>query len=118
MLGDREHDLAPVFVSVHVVYLLERFVHVRNRGDQRRSLPDRSANRFPVEWVSPAVLFVPGTPCLLQNIQEVNRSLVMLLLLSNLGEQGESHCVMRIGDWKALRFPKQRSGRGNEGLTK
>ena len=56
MLRGRAHDVAPFFLAVDLVNLLERFIHIGNGRDQGRVLPDCAADRLPVERVTPAVV--------------------------------------------------------------
>src|ERR1700692_4760607 len=118
MLRDRLHYLAPFGVLINLINFAKGFVYVRNRGYERRSRYDRATNRFPIERVAPAVVFIPGTPCLDKNFEEVDRPLVIFLWLSKSCEQAETHRVMCICNGKTLRLPEQPPGRRNKRLGK
>ena len=79
MFSYRVHDLQPFVGLVYFPNLFEGFVDIRYGCYERRSLSDRSAERFPVEWISPAIVAVAGTSSALEDFKKVKRLLIVRL---------------------------------------
>src|SRR6185436_3663444 len=79
---------------------------------------DRSANAYPVERVSPCIMHLPSATCFFQDVEEMNRSLVILVVSQCLRKRSESHRKMRIGNRKSLRLPEEATRRRHECFTK
>jgi hypothetical protein len=53
----------------------------------------------------------------LQNLKEMNRSTVVLLIAQRLRKKCEAHSIMRVRDGESLRFPEKFPRGGHECLT-
>ena len=116
MLGDRVHDLQPFIGVVYFPYCLKGFVDVRHGRDERSPCFDRTAQRHPVEGISPAIMIEAGASSALEDIEKVERSLVMRFVFRIFGQQRKPHRIMSIGDGKTLSFPEYPPCGGHKGL--
>src|SRR6516162_1267983 len=117
MLSDRPHYPAPTILAVRLICLLERLVHIRYGCDQRRSFMDGPPQRDPIKRVPPAVVLVSGAAGLFEDIEKMQRPLVIQLLAKSLREEEKSHRIIGVGNGKPLRAPEQRSGSRNKCLA-
>src|SRR5215469_18347824 len=117
MLRNGPHDLQPPTIVIDSVNFPECLVHVRHRGDERRSFPDCAAESLPVEGVTPAVVLVTRAASFLKDLQKVNRTSVVPLIIQIHCQKCKAHRVMRVRDRKSLAFPKKLSSRGCKGLA-
>src|SRR5262249_51794780 len=106
MLGDRPHDLKPFIGLVNFPDLSEGLVHIRHRGDQWCSFPDRAAQGFPVERISPAVVTITGAASLLEHPEEMNGLRVVAVFFQKLREERKSHRIVGVRDRKSLALPE------------
>src|ERR1700761_7479272 len=95
----------------------EGLIHIRHRCDERCSLPDRSTQRSPIEWISPAIPIMPCAASLFEYLQKVTCVLIVLFGIQITRQKRKAHGVMRVGDRKSLTLPEQSPSRRHEGFT-
>src|ERR1700719_1441353 len=117
MRRNRLHDLKPFVLMVYPPHFSESFVNVRYGCDEGSPCPDRAANGLPVERISPAKTRVPRAAAALQNLQEVNRPVIIRFPTRDARQEGEPHRVMCVCYRKSLSLPEKPPSRGNECLT-
>src|SRR6516164_793374 len=117
MRRDRLHDLKPFVLLVYPPYFSESFVNVRYGCYERSPCPDRAANGLPVERISPAKTRVPRAAAALQNLQEVNRPVIIRFPTRDARQEGEPHRVMCVCYRESLSLPEKPPSGGNKCLA-
>src|SRR5215469_5634929 len=117
MLRDGLHDFPPAAVVIDCVNFPECLVHVRHRGDERRSFSYRATESLPVEGITPAVVLITRAASFLKYLQKVECATVVPLVVQAHRQKREAHGVMRVRDRESLAFPEKPSSRGYKGLA-
>lgn len=106
---DRPHDFQPSRVTIDSIYRRKGFVDIGRGGDERRADGHDPSPGDPIERITPAVMLVVRTAGLFEDVQKVDRPVVVFVLADPLRQERETHGVMRVGDGKALFSPKKLS---------